>query len=184
MRSLEDALFLFTMRQVVVLTSWLVVPPAFTAEVGGLDWPAFLRHWLDAKAAVLLYTTTSLGWYGLSIGLYQRPLDRVGFVVVTAAAKAALYVGVAVLRVYPLLNSRGVTLLQAVLALVFRFPVATLALGAAAVEPAGEEGGRGAGNERPQCTLFSFCAFRQRRSAAPSATASARARSSPSSLST
>ena len=62
MRALEDALFLFTMRQVVVLMSWAVIPPAFSAEVGHLGWLAYLRHAIDGKAAILLYFTTSLIW--------------------------------------------------------------------------------------------------------------------------
>ena len=61
-----------------------------------------------------------------------------GNYLVTGIARTVLYLGVAVLRIYPLLNSRGVTFLQAVFALGTKFPLAAAALGAAAVEPAGE----------------------------------------------
>lgn len=142
MQSLEDAVFLFTMRQVVVLTSWMVVPPAVRTDMTAFDgWVATLRFLVDARLATLTYIVTSLVWYGANVGLYQRPVEPAGYRMVTAALRGAVYVGVAIVRLYPALNSRGVTLLEFFVVLLSRYPLVAVALGALAVEPAERIGG-------------------------------------------
>jgi len=137
MQALEDAVFLFTMRQVVVLTSWVVVPPAVQTDASSFAGSgAWLRHFVDARLATLLYIVTSLCWFGASVNLFTLPIDPMGRAVVSAALRGAVYLGVAVVRVYPLLNGRGVGLLEFVLVLVTRYPLLAMALGWAAVAPA------------------------------------------------
>ncbi|RYY31834.1 hypothetical protein EON62_06140, partial [archaeon] len=158
MQALEDAVFLFTMRQVVVFTAWCVVPPA-VASVDTSKWLGHepWRHWVDARLATLLYITTSLVWYGAKVGLFERPLDPLGRGVVTAALKAAVYGGIAVVRIYPFLNNQHVSVLSLCWMLITRYPIMAMLLGAVAVEP-GEYLGR-AIRARFGVTLASICAI-------------------------
>lgn len=137
MQSLENAVFLFTMRQVVVFSAWLVVPPAVrAADTSGWDLGEAARYWVDGKLASVVYIVTSLTWYGVNVNLYQRPIEPMGYKVVTYALKACVYFGVAVVRIYPLLNAHHVSVITFLWKLVSQYPLVALALGAAAVEPA------------------------------------------------
>jgi hypothetical protein len=136
MPSLESAVFLFTMRQVVVFTSWLVVPPAVRAsDTSGWEWGDAFRYAVDGKLASVVYVLTSLVSYGVTVGLFQRPLDPMGHTVVTAAVKAMVYFGVAVVRIFPLLNGNHVSLTAMLRCLGMSYPLLAIVLGALSIEP-------------------------------------------------
>ena len=135
--ALEDAVFLFTIRQVVVLMSWMTVTQApLVSTAVNSSAAGIVRTHVDGWLCLILYVTCSLLWFGLTIGLFQRPLEPLGRASVSVATRAAVHVAVAALRIYPTANAAGVPLLPFLLVLLSRFPLLAVALGWAAVEPA------------------------------------------------
>jgi hypothetical protein len=91
MRTLEDAFFLFTMRQAVVLWSAIFMPSAIVLKHSNLDWGQYLLVSIDSKVAFLLYFATSLLWYGLQIKLYDLPLNPIWKYVCTQCVSLRVY---------------------------------------------------------------------------------------------
>jgi hypothetical protein len=87
MQALEDAVFVFTVRQVVVLTSSFVLPPAVSVVTTAWGWIDWARFKMDGALAAALYILTSLIWYGQNCGIMQRPLHPVALAAVTNATR-------------------------------------------------------------------------------------------------